>query len=236
MDKNLQKYFEQRDIQESKVFAGLAYFILFFIIPAFTKNSKFGKFHANQAIVAYITGIVMWILHIVVDTLVLLSWSLILTIILYMLYIIEFALFIFVIINLVNAFCGKASRIPVIGRITIISGANDVETSGINNNNNFVRPIGGINEDITCPNCGAKVSKGKKFCANCGSKMPEEQKKEELKCNKCGSVIPAGTKFCPECGEKVVISEPKKETCPNCNANLPNNVKFCPECGYKVGE
>ena len=81
---------------------------------------------------------------------------------------------------------------------------------------------------VKCPNCGADLPEGAKFCLNCGEKVeiiPEGM----VKCPDCGKIVPKG-KFCLECGHKFV------STCPNCGAELPAGAKFCLECGTKVGE
>ena len=49
--------------------------------------------------------------------------------------------------------------------------------------------------EIICPSCGAKTSKGK-FCQECGAPLIR-------KCAKCSAEIPNGAKFCSECGERV---------------------------------
>ena len=49
-----------------------------------------------------------------------------------------------------------------------------------------------------CPECGAVLPSGAKFCMNCGHKL-----ESVLKCPQCGVEIPAGCKFCPECGTKL---------------------------------
>ena len=49
-----------------------------------------------------------------------------------------------------------------------------------------------------CPNCGARVGAGDKFCTNCGAKF-----EGELKCGKCGFSVNAGDAFCTNCGNKL---------------------------------
>jgi membrane protease subunit (stomatin/prohibitin family) len=49
-----------------------------------------------------------------------------------------------------------------------------------------------------CPKCG-KINTGK-FCDECGTKKPEDEK---IKCPKCGKEVEISSKFCPECGEKL---------------------------------
>ena len=80
---------------------------------------------------------------------------------------------------------------------------------------------------VKCPNCGAEVKEGTKFCPDCGKKIETEN----LKCPKCGAEVKPGAKFCPECGEKLVLA---KKKCPKCGAEVKENAKFCPECGEKL--
>ncbi len=49
----------------------------------------------------------------------------------------------------------------------------------------------------SCPSCGAAVSKGGKFCPECGAPLSAEKH-----CTECGSAMPAAAKFCPSCGAK----------------------------------
>jgi len=51
---------------------------------------------------------------------------------------------------------------------------------------------------VKCPNCGADVPAGSKFCNNCGQKLVAESK-----CPNCGVDVPPGSKFCPNCGQKL---------------------------------
>ena len=55
-------------------------------------------------------------------------------------------------------------------------------------------------EGVKCPNCGAIITG--KFCAECGTKMPEPEpvKEEPTKkfCTNCGAEVTG--KFCTECG------------------------------------
>ena len=49
-----------------------------------------------------------------------------------------------------------------------------------------------------CPNCGAAVGKGKKFCPECGAAL-----KVAKTCPSCGAELVEGKKFCGQCGTKV---------------------------------
>lgn len=52
--------------------------------------------------------------------------------------------------------------------------------------------------NIKCPECGALVKAGSKFCSECGKQMPTEKY-----CSECGAKISATAKFCSNCGSKV---------------------------------
>lgn len=119
----------------------------------------------------------------------------------------------------------------------------------------------GITEALsnTCPQCGEKVIKGKKFCAKCGSKMPENENAsigiklpgiggknnkmitvneyikslKTISCHKCQTPIPNGTKFCPDCGEKVVVKV-VMDKCISCGGDILKDKKYCPDCGNKI--
>lgn len=54
----------------------------------------------------------------------------------------------------------------------------------------------------------------KRFCMNCGMRMPLEAKR------------------CPVCGTGVVIGEPMV-ICKNCGARILYIAKFCSECGTR---
>ena len=51
---------------------------------------------------------------------------------------------------------------------------------------------------ITCPNCGAQIPAGSKFCNQCGAKIGGG-----VTCPQCGTQAPPGSKFCPNCGAKL---------------------------------
>lgn len=57
--------------------------------------------------------------------------------------------------------------------------------------------VAGDSLRAACPNCGAAIKTGAKFCAECGSPI-----KQDRFCTECGSSIQAGSKFCPECGAR----------------------------------
>ncbi len=61
-----------------------------------------------------------------------------------------------------------------------------------------------LKENI-CPNCGAEVEPGMKFCTECGKPMAAQAPKQaptpqENICPHCGAQLEPGMKFCTECG------------------------------------
>jgi membrane protease subunit (stomatin/prohibitin family) len=80
--------------------------------------------------------------------------------------------------------------------------------------------------EIKCPNCGALVPPGYKFCGGCGKPMGIPK----VKCTKCSKEIDAGLKFCPECGSTQVVDK----FCKNCGNKIEEGSKFCSKCGTKT--
>lgn len=52
---------------------------------------------------------------------------------------------------------------------------------------------------MNCPNCGTMVSRGSKFCHNCGGQL---QINSKAFCSNCGMELSAKSRFCPNCGNK----------------------------------
>lgn len=57
---------------------------------------------------------------------------------------------------------------------------------------------------MNCPNCGAELLQGGKFCHICGQAVP-------AKCSACGAELAAGAKFCHMCGAAVGAEAPNAE-------------------------
>ena len=112
-------FFEEEDIRQNKTMAGLAY-ILFFLPLIVCKDSRFGRFHANQGLMLLILSIAGYIvISVITAILATITWRLFGFIsLLYSL----FGLFILVLAlyGLVNGLNGKAKELPVIGRYRII--------------------------------------------------------------------------------------------------------------------
>lgn len=66
--------------------------------------------------------------------------------------------------------------------------------------------INAINAVETCPQCGAKISKGMAFCSGCGHKLATEEAPAAANtafCTNCGARLPANAVFCTSCGQKI---------------------------------
>jgi uncharacterized membrane protein len=96
------------DIEKNKVISGLAY-IIFFLPLIVCPSSPFGKFHANQGLLLFITSVLG---SIILSLIPFIGWIL--------LPLFSLAIFVFVIIGLVGAINGKAQQLPIIGKYRII--------------------------------------------------------------------------------------------------------------------
>lgn len=105
---NDNNYFDPQDIEKNKTMAGLSY-IIFFLPLLACPDSKYGKFHANQALILLIAAIIG---NIVLGFIPVIGWIL--------LPVYGAAILIMGIMGLVNGFGGKAKQLPIIGKYTII--------------------------------------------------------------------------------------------------------------------
>lgn len=104
------EFFDQEDIEKNKVIAGLSYlWILFFLPLVACPDSKFGRFHANQALVLFIISTAG---SLVLGIIPILGWIL--------LPFFGIACFVFMILGMINGFTGKAKELPLIGTIKIL--------------------------------------------------------------------------------------------------------------------
>lgn len=54
-----------------------------------------------------------------------------------------------------------------------------------------------------CPKCEKPTTADKKFCPDCGAKLPEQTVAQGAVCTGCGKQNSIGTKFCDACGAKL---------------------------------
>ena len=57
-----------------------------------------------------------------------------------------------------------------------------------------------------CPNCQKTTSADKKFCPDCGARLPEGSVAQGAVCISCGKQNVIGTKFCQDCGTKLPVA------------------------------
>lgn len=100
--------YDVQDIEKNKVIAGLAYLIFFLPLLA-CPDSKYGRFHSNQALLLFITSVGGTIILSIIP---ILGWILI--------PFYSIAIMVFVILGLVNGIGGKAKELPVIGKFRLL--------------------------------------------------------------------------------------------------------------------
>jgi len=108
MEPETTEVFEQADIEKNKTMAGLAY-VLFFLPLISCPESRYAKFHANQ-------GLTLLLLAIAGS--VILGFIPFLGGILRALY--QVGVFILMIMGLLNGLNGKATELPVIGKVKLL--------------------------------------------------------------------------------------------------------------------
>ncbi|HWR22362.1 MAG TPA: hypothetical protein VN366_02700 [Feifaniaceae bacterium] len=96
------------DIEKNKTMAGLSY-LLFFLPLVACPESGYARFHANQALILLLLGIVG---NVVLGVIPAVSWIL--------LPIFGIGVLILGIMGLINGFGGKVKRLPLIGKLTIL--------------------------------------------------------------------------------------------------------------------
>lgn len=100
--------YSAEDIEKGKTMAGLSYLIFFLPLVA-CPESKYARFHANQALLLLITAIAG---NVILGIIPVIGWMLI--------PIFGIGILVLGIMGLINGFGGKAKRLPLIGKFTII--------------------------------------------------------------------------------------------------------------------
>lgn len=122
--------FDPQDIEKNKVYALLSYLGFLFIVPLLAaKDSPYARFHANQGIVLFITGIAVSTANTIIAILLgifmnipAMGWifGIILALINLTASIVGILLFILMIMGIINAAKGDAKELPIIGKFVII--------------------------------------------------------------------------------------------------------------------
>lgn len=96
------------DIEKNKTMAGLSYFLFFLPLVA-CPESKYAKFHANQSLLLLIAGIAG---NVILSIIPIVGWIL--------LPFFGIGVLVLSIMGLINGFGGKAKKLPLIGKFTIL--------------------------------------------------------------------------------------------------------------------
>ncbi len=121
--------FDPSDIASNKGISVLSYIGLLFLIPLFcTNNSKYARYHVNQGLVLFLTGVaygvVQGVLTLILGVIFPFSFftgrSVVYVILTTILSLVWLAFTALMIIGIVNAATGKAKELPIIGKIKIL--------------------------------------------------------------------------------------------------------------------
>ncbi|SBV97935.1 conserved hypothetical protein [uncultured Eubacteriales bacterium] len=100
--------YTSEDIEKGKTMAGLSY-LLFFLPLIACPDSKYGRFHANQSLLLLITGIAG---NVILGVIPVIGWML--------MPVFGIGVLALGIMGLINGFGGKAKRLPIIGKFTVL--------------------------------------------------------------------------------------------------------------------
>ncbi len=135
-------------------------FPILFFLTFFTdgKNSPFARFHANQQLVLFLSGICIYFFGLIIPVI---GWFIILPL--------GFlCIFIFQILGVINTAKERMKKLPLIGRITIIKYD---EPSYTANHSIVEQPAAQPGNCKYCTICGTKNSGDSQFCTNCGERF-----------------------------------------------------------------
>lgn len=111
--------YDENDIRTNKGMAILSYLGLLFLIPLFAaKNSPFVRFHLNQGIVLFLCHLAFTICYKILSLL--LSRILFFTPFWIISLLVNILYVVFLVFGIVNAYQGKAKKLPLIGEIKIL--------------------------------------------------------------------------------------------------------------------
>lgn len=105
--------FETNDIEQNKVMAVLAYIGILFLVPLLAApQSKFARFHANQGLILFIVEAILGVIA-GACIFIPIAGKIIAGVL-------GLAIFVLIILGIVNAASGKGKELPLIGKFRII--------------------------------------------------------------------------------------------------------------------
>jgi DNA-directed RNA polymerase subunit RPC12/RpoP len=60
-----------------------------------------------------------------------------------------------------------------------------------------------MQQEVSCPNCGARIIEGQDFCGACGASFSKNAPLSVSTCPGCGSQISSGQRYCGVCGTQL---------------------------------
>lgn len=119
--KDLTEEFEKEDIEKNSAYAVLGYFGILVLIPIiFAPNSKYARFHANQAVILFIMNTVYLLVAAGVIALLALAGKVAAIIAGFIFALLSLVIFVMWAKGLSNAASGRAKKLPLIGEYEII--------------------------------------------------------------------------------------------------------------------
>lgn len=110
--------FDKEDVEKNKGMAVCSYIGLLFLLPLLmAKDSKYARFHANQGIVFCIATILVGIVAGILALIPVIGWIVDTAI--------SIAVLAFWVVGILNAYNGKAKRLPLIGKFDILKEKKD---------------------------------------------------------------------------------------------------------------
>ena len=110
-DRSVEIGFDSKDIQANRLVSGIAYFYILFFLPlVICPSSRFGRFHANQALLLFIAnsigGAILSMIPFIGG---------------FAAWVFGICIIVFGLMGFLNAYEGKARELPFIGHFRIIN-------------------------------------------------------------------------------------------------------------------
>lgn len=107
---------EEADIEQNKVFAIVGYLGILFLVPLLAApNSKFARYHANQGIILFIASVVVTGAFYILGQIPVIG-----RVFGFVGYLVWLAVFVLMVLGIVNAANGKCQPLPVLGKYQLL--------------------------------------------------------------------------------------------------------------------